>query len=96
MHIKLHLSKCSGSVLGVEPNIMKFNFQPPSTIFPTKMLVLKVVYPLTIHQHSKFHSLSLTGASSLATSEIRTSPILERFQGTRLKSLVIFNGMTLY
>jgi hypothetical protein len=59
---------------------MNFNIQTAMFIFfflLTKMALLKVVYPLKIYQHTKFHVPTLTGASFASTSEVLTSAILE-------------------
>jgi hypothetical protein len=41
------------------------------------MFPLKVVHPLNIYQHTKFHGPTFTGASFASTSEVSTSAILE-------------------
>jgi hypothetical protein len=41
------------------------------------MALLKVVHPLKIYQHTKFHGPTLTGASFASTSGVLTSAILE-------------------
>jgi hypothetical protein len=75
--VRLYLSKCNGTcIVSVKQN-MDFNFQPHSTyvflIFhQKKKALLKVVNPLKIHQYTKFHGPTLTGASFASTSEVLT------------------------
>jgi hypothetical protein len=51
---------------------MNFNIQTAAMFFffITKMVLLKVVHPLEIHQYTKFHGPTLTGASFASTSEV--------------------------
>jgi hypothetical protein len=67
-YTKIHMSKCNGPwVVSTEKN-MNFHIQTAAMfvffLFLTKMVLLKVVHPLKIYQHTKF-------------SEIWTSAILE-------------------
>jgi hypothetical protein len=65
---KLHLTKCNGSwILSIKYSV-NFNFQPPAIfvffiflLFAAKVVLLKVVYPLKICQHTKYHGPTLTG-----------------------------------
>jgi hypothetical protein len=52
---------------------MNFNVRTPSMfvfLFFTNVVLLKLVYPLKICQHTKFHGRALTGASFASTSEV--------------------------
>jgi hypothetical protein len=46
--------------------------RPPCSyfLFLTKVVLLKVVYPLKIYQYTKFHGPTLTGANFASTSEV--------------------------
>jgi hypothetical protein len=52
---------------------MNFNIQTAAMfvfLFLTKIVLLKVVHPLNIYQHTKFHGPTFTGASFSSTSEV--------------------------
>jgi hypothetical protein len=79
-YTKVNLSKCNGSWVVSTKQTMNFNIQTAAIsciLFLTKMVLLKVVHPLKIHQYTKFHGPTLTGASFASTSEVWTSAILE-------------------
>jgi hypothetical protein len=80
-YTKLHLTNCNGPwVFSIKQN-MNFNFQPAATfifvVFDKKMVLLKVVHPLKIYQHTKFHGPTLTDATFASTSEVWTRAILK-------------------
>jgi hypothetical protein len=50
---------------------VNFKYQPPAVfVFFVKMVFTKVVHPLKIYQNTKFHGPTLSGASSVLTSEV--------------------------
>jgi hypothetical protein len=94
----VHLSKCNGSWVVSTEQTMNFNIQTAAMLaflFLTKMVLLEVVHHLKIYQYTKFHVLTLTGASFASTSEVWTSAILEWRCGIKNYGVeVTFNGMT--
>jgi hypothetical protein len=77
---KLNLSKCNSLwVVPIKQNT-NFNFQLSSTFVLlcfTKMVLLKILYPLKSYQYAKSDGPVLTCASSATPSEVWTSLILE-------------------
>jgi hypothetical protein len=61
----------------------------------TKMILIKAVCPLSIYQHTKCHSPTLTGSSFASKPEVWTSVILEwlKLEIKKYGADVTFNGM---
>jgi hypothetical protein len=55
---------------------------PPSSLFFsfTKLVLIKIVLPLKIYQHTKSHGPTLNGESFASTSEVQPSTILEHMK----------------
>jgi hypothetical protein len=72
-HTILHLSKCNSPwVVSIKKNV-NFNLQPHAMfvfLVFSQVVLLKVIHPLKIYQHTKCHSRRLTGASFTSTSEV--------------------------
>jgi hypothetical protein len=72
-YTKVHLSKCNGSRVVSTKQTMNFNIQLAAMFVffvSEKMVLLEVVHPLKIYQHTTFHDPTLTGASFASTSEV--------------------------
>jgi hypothetical protein len=88
-YTKLHLTNCNGPwVVSVKQNT-NFNFQP------AKMVSLKVVHPLKIYQHTKFHGPTLTDASFHPPQKFESPSFWNAWRyGIKMHGVeVIFNDM---
>jgi hypothetical protein len=82
MH-KLQLSKCNVSWAFSIKQTITFKFPLIATfylLFLTNTVPLKVVSPLKIYQHTKFHGPELTGSGFASNSEVWKSAILGRLK----------------
>jgi hypothetical protein len=94
--VKLLSPKCNGSwVVSIKQDV-SFKFQPPVMfvfLFSAKVVLLKVVHPQKIYQHTKFHGPTFTGKTFASTSEVWTSAIFEwRYGVINYGVKVTFNG----
>jgi hypothetical protein len=72
-YTKVNFSKCNGSWVVSTKQNMNFNIQTAAMFvffYFDKMILLKVVHPLTIYQFTKFHGPTMIGASFASTSEV--------------------------
>jgi hypothetical protein len=85
--------------LSPENKIRILNYNRPTCSYFwlfAKVFLLKVVRPLKIYQHTKFHGPTLTGEIFASTSDVWTSTILECLKLDIRNSgvVVTFNVMT--
>jgi hypothetical protein len=77
---RLCLSNCNVLWALIKQN-MNFNIQQVVVfLYFTKIVLLKIIRPLSTHQHTKCHVPTLTGLSFASILKVWTSAILEQLK----------------
>jgi hypothetical protein len=97
-YTKVHLFKWNGSWVVSTKQTMDFNIQTAAMfvfLFSTKMVLLKVVYPLNIYQYTQFHGPTLTGESLHPPQKFERPPFWNswRYGIKKYGVEVTFNGI---